>query len=244
MNTWFKDWFSSDEYLEVYNHRDEEDAGKLLTLILKNTCVHTSSKILDAACGAGRHSLYLLEKGHNVFGFDLSATLLKKAKTEAQNRNVKLDIFCADLRNVGIKKKFDLILNLFTSFGYFESDEENFAFPDVSYKILNRDGFYVLDYLNREFIIRTLVPESVRDVNGKKIIELRKIDKGRIVKEIIINNKDNERSFLESVKLYKKDEIIKEFNKIGFKLYKLFGEYDGSEFDINNSSRLIMFFKK
>ncbi len=244
MNTWFQDWFSSEEYLEVYNHRDEEDAEKLLTLILKNTSVNTSSKILDAACGAGRHSIYLLEKGHYVVGFDLSRTLLKKAKVEALKRNVKLDLFCSDLRNVSLKKKFDLILNLFTSFGYFESDKENFAFPIASYKLLNRDGFYVLDYLNREFIIRTLIPQSEKDVNGKKIIELRKIDQERIVKEIIINNKDNERSFYESVKLYKKDKIITEFEKIGFKLNKLFGDYDGSEFDINNSSRLIMFFKK
>jgi len=244
MNAWFKEWFSSEEYLEVYKHRDEEDAEKLLTLILKNANLHHSCKVLDAACGAGRHSLYLLENGLNVVGFDLSKTLLKKAKDDAQKKNLNLDLLCADLRYICLKKNFDLILNLFTSFGYFENDEENFAFPRQSFEILNDGGFYVLDYLNRDFVINTLVPHSVKHINGKKIIELRKIDRERIVKEIIINNNNNEISFYESVKLYKKDKIIKEFEKIGFSLFRIFGSYDGSEFNIQNSSRLILIFKK
>jgi cyclopropane fatty-acyl-phospholipid synthase-like methyltransferase len=244
MNAWFKDWFSSEEYLEVYKHRDEEDAEKLLTLILKNTNLQPSSKVVDAACGAGRHSIYLHEKGLNVVGFDLSRTLLKKAQEESIKKNIKLNLFCADLRKTCLKKNFDLVVNLFTSFGYFESDEENFAFPKASYRMLNDKGFYILDYLNRDFIVKTLVPQSVKYVNGKKIIELRKIDRERIVKEIIINNDEIERSFFESVKLYKKDKIINEFEKIGFKLFKVFGDYIGSEFDIHNSSRLILFFRK
>lgn len=244
MNAWFKDWFSAEEYLDVYKHRDEEDARRLLNLILKNTNLRPSSKVLDAACGAGRHSLYLLGKDLDVVGFDLSKTLLKRAKIEAWKKNINLNLFCADLRNTGLKKKFDLAINLFTSFGYFESDEENFAFPSTAYKILNPGGFYVLDYLNREYILKTLVPYSVKKINGKKIIEQRKIDRERIIKEITINDDEEEKCFYESVKLYGKEKIIMKFEKIGFKLFRLFGEYDGSEYDPQNSSRLILFFNK
>ena len=79
MSEWFKDWFASEEYLQVYSHRDEGEAKLLIEFILNKISIPENAVVLDAACGAGRHSKIFLEKNYKVFGFDLSKTLLKIA---------------------------------------------------------------------------------------------------------------------------------------------------------------------
>ncbi|MCF6271165.1 MAG: class I SAM-dependent methyltransferase [Melioribacteraceae bacterium] len=115
MGEWFKDWFASEEYLNVYSHRNKEDANSLLKLINSNISIPQNASILDSACGNGRHSEQFSKFGYNVVGFDLSKTLLKIAQKNKQSKN--LDYFCSDIRNIPINKKFDVIFNQFTSFG-------------------------------------------------------------------------------------------------------------------------------
>lgn len=244
MNEWYKDWFSSDEYLNLYTHRDEEDAEKLLELILTETNPVKNASILDAACGAGRHSINLASRGYNVVGFDLSKSLLRMAKQVASKKNVDVDLFCGDLRLISLNKKFDLILNLFTSFGYFPNDEENFAFIRTAYNLLKEECFYVLDFLNSNYILNHLVPETVTEYENKKIIERRRIEGNRVLKQIIIQNGMSQDSYLESVQLYSKEKIVSEFEQIGFNLVKEFGDYDGNIFNAESSQRLILFFRK
>ena len=148
-NEWFKDWFASEDYLKVYNHRDSKDAQNLSNLIIKTINPQPKDFILDAACGAGRHGLYFAHKGYNVVGFDLSRTLLHKAREDAKSMGIIPNLVQADIRRVYFKQKFFAVLNLFTSFGYFETDEENFLFVEHSTKFLERNGFYILDYFNK-----------------------------------------------------------------------------------------------
>ncbi|NJD23251.1 MAG: class I SAM-dependent methyltransferase [Melioribacter sp.] len=244
MENWFKNWFSSEEYLSVYQHRDDDDATKLLELILRQTKLIKQNSILDAACGAGRHSIYLASRGFKVIGFDLSKTLLLKAQDNAKKKSLENNFVCADLRNIYFRKKFDLIINLFTSFGYFKNNEENFKFINTAYSLLNENGFYVLDYLNKNFLLANLTGESKKVIDNKIIIEKRKVVKDRVIKEIHIKKDLEEQHFIESVRLYSKNEIETEFKRIGFTRVSAFGDYDGSNYDEQNSSRLILFFKK
>jgi SAM-dependent methyltransferase len=244
MKEWFKDWFSSEEYLSVYQHRNNEDAQKLLELIIRETELNKDASVLDAACGAGRHSINLALKGFNVTGFDLSKSLLKKAKSDSVLQQIEVDLFCADIRNICLSKKFDLILNLFTSFGYFDNDEENFCFVRTAFNLLNENSYYVLDFLNANFVQNNLVPETIKETGNKKVTERRKIENGRVVKEITIQSGERTNSYLESVRLYPKEKVISEFEKIGFNFTKLFGDYEGSVFNEHKSPRLILFFKR
>ncbi len=242
MNDWFKDWFSSDYYLTVYSHRNQSDAQKLIDLISKLN-IPKNSKVLDAACGAGRHSLLLAGKGFNVTGFDLSRNLLNVAAVNAAARKIDLNLVNADLRDVQFKSYFDLIVNLFTSFGYFESDEENFAFINNSYSFLKNDGYFVFDYFNKEYLVRTLVPETMREEGGLKIKEERSITKNRVVKKITIE--DNKRiEYIESVKIYESEKIIDNFISAGYKLFEMYGDYSGNKFNDLNSPRLLLIFEK
>lgn len=241
---WFKDWFSSKEYLEVYKHRNSEDAERLLELILNNISIEPDAKILDAACGAGRHSIYLAEKGFNVTGFDLSSTLLKIANENSKHLKLDVNFINSDIRQFSSKTNFDLIVNLFTSFGYFDSDEENFAFPSNAFDILDESGYFVLDFLNKNYVIKTLVHESEKRIGNKIITEKRKIEKGRVVKKIIINEDNKKAEFFESVKLYSSKEILERFLQIGFKAKIIFGNYLGDKFLENESERFIVIFQK
>jgi len=244
MKEWFQEWFNSEEYLNVYRHRNEEDAEKILNLILNVTNLKKHSYILDAACGAGRHSIFLSSKGYKIIGFDLSKTLLRRAKKDASKKNINLNLFCADIRNVYFRRKFDLVLNLFTSFGYFNTDKENFSFAENIFDSMNFDAVYVFDYLNKEFLLNNLVHESIKEIGEQRITERRSFKGERIIKEIEINNRGNKSSFFESVHLYDPEFIIDQFEKIGFKTGQIFGDYEGHCFEKAISPRLIIFFNK
>lgn len=244
MKDWYKDWFSSELYLQVYSHRNDEDAENLCKLILASTNLQREAKILDAACGAGRHSNKFSLLGFDVVGFDLSKTLLNVAASSASEKKISSKFFCSDIRNVPLKQKFNLIINLFTSFGYFESDEENFSFIKQAYSLLEENGFYVLDYFNERILRKNLVIQNEKIVNGIRIIEKREISGNRVIKEINVLNEDQNIKFYESVKLYTKKEILEKSMSFGFAVHNIYGDYFGNDYDENTSNRIIVVFQK
>ena len=241
---WFKDWFNTEEYLNVYQHRNENDAEEHINLILNNVQIPQNANVLDMACGAGRHSILMARKKYNVTAVDLSENLLSIAKKSAQNENLKINFIQSDIRDFSSSKKFNLVLNLFTSFGYFETDEENYAVLKKAYNLLDTNGFFVLDYFNTEFLTKNLVEYSKDDLGDGEIIQQRKIFNKRVIKKIIINKNNNHNEFIESVRMYTKDELTNELIKIGFDIYKTFGDFLGNKFEQFNSPRLILICKK
>ncbi|PID59278.1 MAG: hypothetical protein CR986_06625 [Ignavibacteriae bacterium] len=241
---WFKDWFASEHYLDVYKHRNNADTERIINLILSNTKISKGAKILDAACGAGRHSIKFAKEGFDVTGFDLSQTLLNIAERNAKLNSTNIKFLNSDLRSFNTESKFDLIVNLFTSFGYFETDEENFAFIKTAYKLLQDSGYYILDYLNKNYVEHNLIKFTEKKVNGNKIEEHRSINNGRVEKKIIIKKNNVIKEFQESVKLYSYKELISEISKIGFKLGMVFGDYFGDYFEEKKSERCIIIFQK
>ncbi len=244
MNDWFKDWFASEEYLNVYSHRNKDDANSLLKLILTNISIPKNALILDSACGNGRHSESLSKLGYNVFGFDLSKTLLRVAQKNKLTNNATVNYFCSDIRNIPITKSFDAILNLFTSFGYFNNDEENFSIIKFASKTMREEGYFIFDYLNPEYVKNNLIKYSEKIIGKKKIIERRRIQNNRVVKEIeIIDDKFSNRYF-ESVQLYSFQEILTMFKHFGFYSVNNFGNYKGIQYSEQTSERMIIIFKK
>ena len=241
---WFKDWFNTEEYLDVYKHRNEADAQQHIELILNNISIKQNADVLDMACGAGRHAVILSRKGFNVTAVDLSENLLSVAKQVAKAENLKINFVHSDIRDFAANIKFQLVLNLFTSFGYFETDAENFSILKKAYDFLDTDGYFVLDYFNSEYLKNNLIESSRDKINDEEIIQERKIEKSRIVKNINIIKNGESQQFEESVRMYTKDELTFELNKIGFDIYKTFGDFFGSEFNPLKSPRLILICKK
>jgi cyclopropane fatty-acyl-phospholipid synthase-like methyltransferase len=241
MGQWYEDWFSSEEYLSVYRHRDEKDAGVLTQLILDKTCLQPGSEILDIACGSGRHSISFAQKGYSVTGIDLSSKLLENAENTAGKLGLKIDFRSADMRSFQLGKKFDLACNLFTSFGFFERDEDNFAVFTNAYRHLKKEAYFVLDYFNSYRLRKDIAPITIENLDNKEILQRRFIEGGRIYKEIIIKKNGTCKNYWESVKLYTAEEIRNNLEMTGFKVNCVLGDYEGNNFIVDKSSRLIIF---
>ncbi len=157
--------------------------------------------------------------------------------------NIEVNFIHGDMRKMDFTNEFDLALNLFTSFGYFESDEENEIVIQKIGRILKPEGTFIIDFLNREFLLQNLEPETISEMNDIKIIQRRKIINNRVTKDIIIQKKGSETIFKEQVTLYSMDDFMLFFNKSGLTLTETLGDYAGSPFN-SSSPRLILIGKR
>jgi len=123
--TWYKDWFNSEHYLRVYSHRDQSEAERLVELISKNLNFNANPSLLDMACGAGRHAVAFAKLGFKVTAIDISPRLISEAKLSAEQASAEIDFVLSDILEYESNKRFDLVINLFTSIGYFEKDVIN-----------------------------------------------------------------------------------------------------------------------
>jgi cyclopropane fatty-acyl-phospholipid synthase-like methyltransferase len=241
---WFKDWFNTPEYLNVYKNRNEEEAELHIAFILNNISLNPGSQILDMACGTGRHSIVLARKNFDVTSVDLSENLISVAKKTAEFENLNIKFIQSDIRNFISKKNFDLVLNLFTSFGYFDTDEENFSVLQKAFNFLKPKGYFVLDYLNTEYLKNNLIELSKDKIENGEIIQKRIMENNRIVKKISILKNGDLSEYEESVKMYSEKELIEQLKLIGFDIYKTFGDFLGNKFNTLNSPRLIIICRK
>lgn len=240
---WFRDWFESEDYLLIYKHRNKEEAALLVRLVTGTLRLAENSQILDLACGFGRHSILFGENGYSVTGLDLSSTLLKIARHDAESRGVKLSLVRGDIREEVFRPGFDLVSNFFTSWGYF-SDRENFDIFRLIAGYLKSGGYFVFDYFNKEYLLKNLVPES-EEVHQDITISQKRYFTGDSVKKVIrIIKEDSVKEFEESVKLYDPGLIIDKLTATGFKIRNQFGNYNGEMYDVNNSPRLILICQK
>ena len=199
---------------------------------------------MDLCCGTGRHARSLAELGYDVMGIDYSHFFINKANAENNLKNLQYE-HC-DMRDTYPCAPYDAIVNFFTSFGYFEEDCENESVLLQVRKALTDDGWFMLDFLNEEFVRQTLVPKSVKELSGTTVTECRRIDGKFVVKDITIdvdNNSNGALHFQERVRLYNCSELRVLHNAAGLTIHKEFGGYLGEEFDPTTSKRLILFSK-
>lgn len=241
---WYKDWFNSEDYLKVYSHRDDAEAEILAELIMKNISLNADASVIDMACGAGRHSIALAKRGFKVTAVDLSERLLIEARKNSQIAGVEIKYILSDIRDFSSEQPFDLALNLFTSIGYFDEDKENFAVIKKAYDFLKKNGYFVLDYFNKDYLVKNLVPTSVISVNGDRIVQNRSIKGGRVVKNITIAKNGKVNEFYESVRLFSFDELSETLIKTGFIIEKVLGDFKGNLFNKTTSSRIIFIAQK
>ncbi|NTV06111.1 MAG: methyltransferase domain-containing protein [Chlorobiaceae bacterium] len=246
---WFKEWFNHPLYLEVYSHRNNDEAASCIQTILSHTGLElkdpASLSILDIACGAGRHALELARLGYTVTGNDLSPFLLEEARKEALNNKLQLKLTCCDMRNIPPSGLFDLVVQLFTSFGYFDLKEDDLLVLSKAYGALKYGGWYVLDLLNPSPLARNLVSHSSRTVGDLTILEERAFDNDRITKQITITPHVGETLiFSESVRLYGREEIQVMLQGAGFTVAEITGNYNGEPFIENDSPRMMLFCRK
>jgi 2-polyprenyl-3-methyl-5-hydroxy-6-metoxy-1,4-benzoquinol methylase len=242
--SWYKDWFDSEYYLRVYSQRNQTEAERLVELIAKGLNLKANSSVLDMACGAGRHAITFAKLGFKVTAVDLSQRLISEAKKSAEQAGAEIDFVLSDILEFETSEQLDLVINLFTSIGYFENDEENYAVIKKAFNLLNDGGYFILDYFNKDFLLKNLIPTTVFSENGLKITQNRSIKGTRIVKKITIENNSSIEEFYESVRLYSYEEILTYIKNAGFTIVKQYGDYFGNNYEKETSPRLIIFAEK
>lgn len=238
-NTWFASWFDTPYYHILYKDRDYAEAQVFMDNITQYLNLPDDAKILDLACGKGRHSIYLNELGYDVTGADLSENSIAEASKHA---NDKLHFEVHDMR-VPFEQKFDAIFNLFTSFGYFENDADNLTTLKAIQESLTEYGFAVIDFMNVQNVIENLVSEEVKTVDNIDFHIKRYVKDGHIFKEIDFEYNGEKFHFTEKVQALTLQNFEEMMEEAGIYLLDTFGDYKLKKFYKNESERLIMVFK-
>ena len=248
---WFETWFNTSYYHILYKDRDFAEAELFISKLTDFLQLPQHSKIIDLACGKGRHSIYLNKLGYSVLGLDLSKESIfhnKQLETSSPQKSTNLKFEVHDMRNEIFpnisKEKVDAVFNLFTSFGYFENPKDDEKVFQSVYNCLNIEGFFVLDFLNENFVEKNLVPNYQIEKEGILFNISKKIEDHHIIKEINFDDKGESFQFIERVKLHTLEEIEGLAKKVGFEKVKVFGDYFLNDFDLEKSPRCINIFRK
>lgn len=236
---WFASWFDSPYYHILYKDRNYREAQLFMDNLTHYLNLPEKAKVLDLACGKGRHSIYLNQLGFNVLGADLSERSIAEA---SKNTNETLHFEVHDMRDT-FEEKFDAIFNLFTSFGYFENDDDNLTTLKAMKESLTNYGFAVIDFMNVNQVINTLVPEEVKTVDNIDFHLKRYVLDGHIYKEIDFEDQGKKYHFTEKVKALTLNDFQEMMEEAGIFLLDIFGDYKLKKYHKNDSERLIMIFK-
>lgn len=241
MTAWFKESFGED-YLLVYKHRSQEEADRQVSFILPLLDLKAEDHILDLCCGTGRHSVALAKNGYRVTGLDLSETLLAYARKH--NDGLPVTYIQGDMRELPFPDGFfNVVLNLFTSFGYFIDNSENEKVLREISRVLQPGGRYFIDFLNRDYVRKHINPLTERQENGVTIREERMLDGDYVKKKIIITEGSDQRVYHERVKMYTRNEMQEMIERSGLVVEQIFGDYDSSNYTVD-SPRMIFFGQK
>ncbi len=237
--TWFSSWFDTPYYHILYKDRNDTEAHAFMDMLTNYLNIPETGTILDLACGRGRHARFLNKIGYDVTGVDLSENSIAYAK-QFENHRLKFDVhnMCESYG-----KQFDAVFNLFTSFGYFDNEEDNLNTIKSIKANLNEFGFGVIDFMNSDFVIDNLVPEEVKVVDGIAFNLKRFVENGHIVKDISFNIEERPYNFQERVKAFNLQDFKTLFEKADVHLLDVFGDYKLQKFNNTSSERLVMIFK-
>lgn len=217
-------------YPVIYAHRTVEAAEPEVVFAAQQLDLRKTDRVLDLCCGNGRHMVHLIQLAGHVVGLDYSPDLLALAR-EAVGSGARL--VRADMREAPFDAAFDVVVNFFTSFGYFPSNDENLGAVREVARVLKRGGRFLVDYLNPPFVEKMLVPESLREYKEYTISEKRWIDrKRRRVNKSIMVSKNGKpvAQYAESVRLYTQAELLELMARGGLEAACVFGDYGGAAF--------------
>lgn len=238
---WFETWFDSPYYHVLYQHRDESEAELFLDKLLHFLKLPVHAKALDIACGKGRHSVFLAGRGLDVTGIDLSWKNIGHAlRFEREN----LSFFLHDMRKTFYVNYFDVAFNLFTSFGYFETDQENQKAIHAMSLALKKGGKLVIDFFNAAKISQELTPHEYITRDGILFLVEKKFSGKAVIKRIYFQDMGKEYAFEERVQSLQLSDFTRYFEKNQLKVVQVFGDYRLNPYDEKNSDRLIVIGEK
>lgn len=241
MSRWFETWFNSPYYHILYEHRDPAEAETFVENLLHHLHPEKNVHFLDLACGAGRHARFIHKHGYKTTGADISPLNISLANAFKQK---DLDFFVHDMRDPLGEAQYDYVLNLFTSFGYFEEESDQLKTIRAIYTGLKPGGMLILDFMNTPKILRELVPAETI-IRGKVRFEIKRHVKNHIIyKEIRVIDGERTETFREEVQAISLEDFKQMFQEAGLFIENIFGSYQLESYDPEQSVRMILLARK
>jgi SAM-dependent methyltransferase len=238
---WFEEWFNTEYYFLLYQHRDDAEAQRFLHLLLNMLHVPKGASILDIACGKGRHSKVLADAGMDVCGIDLSPNSIQAA---SENEGPHLRFAVHDMRIPFAHEQFDLAVNLFTSFGYTEREADDQAALNAAYAALKPGGLFIQDYLNAAPVLETLPQKQELTRNKVRFATSKYHDHGFIKKDILVEDGTKQFHFTEQVKIYSLEQLTAMHQHAGFTIKHIYGNQELEAYEADASPRIIIVSQK
>ncbi len=237
---WFVSWFDTEYYHILYRSRNDDEAEKFIDNLLRYLELPTKTRVLDLACGKGRHSKTMAQKGMEVVGADLSENSINAARLY-ENENLRFVV--QDMR-LPLHEKFDAVFNLFTSFGYFDDLGDNRKVIEAVNKMLHTNGYFVIDFMNAYRVVKHLVASEIKEIDGIRFEIERSFNGHHIFKNIRFSDKGKNYHFTERVQYLSEDDFRNLLLQNGFSIQDTFGDFELNPFDPETSDRLIIIAKK
>ncbi len=240
---WYKNWFNSTFYHKLYFKRDEKEAEAFINQLIQRLQPPPTAKMLDVACGKGRHCKILAAKGFQVTGIDISPDSIRHAK-KAEKEN--LEFFVHDMRLLFRSNYFNYVFNFFTSFGYFRTRREHdAAFRTIATSLI-RGGLFVIDYLNVHYAEAHLVASEVRQIGDTQYDIQRWDDETHFYKKITVSDPflKQPMAYTERVAKFSLGDFTDMLSYQGLQVQEVFGDYSFNHYDVKQSQRLIILASK
>ena len=240
---WFKDWFNSPYYHQLYFNRDEKEAANFIDKLILHLQPADNALMLDVACGKGRHSIHLAEKGFDVTGIDLSEDSIEEA---LQYETETLHFYRHDMRLPFWINYFDYAFNFFTSFGYFKTRREHDNGIRTIAQSVKSGGYFVMDYLNVHYAEDHLVHQFDKEVDGINFFITKWFDETHFYKKITVEDDalSEPLVFTEKVAKFSLGDFTEMFAFQGLMIEEVFGDYNFADYHVKKSPRLIMVARK
>lgn len=241
--TWFTNWFNSPYYHLLYFKRDDKEAAAFIDNLINYLKPPPASLMLDVACGKGRHSIQLANKGFDVTGIDLSNDSIDDA---LKFQNPFLHFYKHDMRLPFWINYFDYAFNFFTSFGYFKTRREHDNAIRTIAGSLKMKGVFVMDFLNVHFAEEHIVHQSEKEKDNINFIITKWFDETHFYKKIIVEDQNQAEplEYIEKVAKFSLGDYTEMFAYQGLQIQEVFGDYNFSGYDVKKSQRMIMIAKK
>lgn len=234
---WYEAWFNSPYYHILYQDHDDQEAQKIIDRLVEHLRPPARARMLDVACGRGRFSRYLAQLGFRVTGIDLSPANVQFLR---QFESADLDFHLEDIRQTLGHNQFDYAFSFFTSFAYFDSEEEHRRALQNIRNALRPNGLFLLDFLNAEQVKQAGDAHTEHHIEGITFHCRKTIEGNYVRKDIHIEDDGEEHHYFERVRLYTRAELEHLFTQVGFHVDDCFGSYELDEFDPASSPRLIL----
>lgn len=240
---WFENWFNSPYYHFLYHRRNETEADDFVRRLIQYIHPASGSRMLDIACGKGRHAQVIAALGFEVTGIDLAPASIEDAQKYA---NEQLHFYLHDMRLPFWINYFDYAFNFFTSFGYFKTDRENYNVIRTIARSLKQGGYFFIDYLNVHFTEDNLVHKHQEEINGIEFYITKWFDETHFYKkiEIMDSTLPEPLIYTEKVAKFSLGDMTDMLAFHDLQIQDVYGDYNFGHYDVKKSPRMILLAKK